>query len=200
MAARVETLRIPRPVWVTGLVIAGVSVVACLVIWHPGPLFGVAAGLMLASAPLVTRLDAVEIDGPRLRVRKLFRWVGPVDLRELDTLYYLPRTHRRPAAWLLIQSEVGPRLRWYWRINIEPGVRAQLAGRRELRVVEVAAGSRRTQIPGLADLLDDHVLSSDASVDQRTRVHVAAGRTTNRTRPSATATSSDSTGATTAAR
>jgi hypothetical protein len=172
-APRLVVLQVRRAVWITGLALAAACALLALVLWHPGPLWGVPPGLLLASFPLLAHLDAIRLDGPRLSVRRGFRWVGPVDLDHLVALGYRPPTHRRPPVWLLIQRQAGARRRWYWRWNVEPDLRARLDRLDGLRVVEVAAGGRLSEAPGLADHLADHVLTSDALVEARARAALA---------------------------
>lgn len=160
-------LQIPRRVWVGGLGLSGACVVLSVVLWNPVPLVGVFFGLFIASFPLLARLDAVKLDGTRMSVRKAIRWVGPVDLTRLVGFAYRPQSHRRPAVWLLIQREAGPRLRWYWRAGLEHHLRDMLADQRDLRLVEVAAGGSLSEFPGLAEHLAHYVLPSGALVEER---------------------------------
>lgn len=172
MTERLALPAVPRTMWIGGLVIAAASVAASVVIRNPALLWGVPIGLLLAAFPLLARLDAVELDGERLRVRRGIRWVGPVDLRNLVAFGYRPPTPRSPPVWLLIQREAGTRLRWYWRLNVERDVRTRLSAHRDLRVVEVAAGRPRSEPSALADHLARYVLASDALVEERARIAI----------------------------
>jgi len=116
--AQVLRAGVPRALWVSGFVLAAGGGALCLVLGRLEPLVLVAIGLTLAAFPLFARADAVEIDGPHVRVRRLIWWRGPVDLRQLVALVYRPMTPRSPAAWMLIQRQAGPPLRWYWRLVI----------------------------------------------------------------------------------
>jgi hypothetical protein len=158
---------------VGGAVFAAAGVLLSLALWRPEPLLIVPIGLLFVAAPLLAHLDAVELDGRWLRVRRGIRWVGPVDLDELVAFGFRPPTPRRPPVWLLIQRDAGSRFRWYWRWNVEPAVRDRLAGDRSLRVLEVAAGGACSTVPGLADHLARHVLRSDALVEARARAAFA---------------------------
>ena len=174
MTARVVVLQVPRSVQVAGAAFVVGAVLVSLVTWHAVPLLLVPIGLLFVAAPWVARLDAIELDGRWLRVRRGFRWVGPVDLGNLVALGLRPASPRRPTVWLLIQRDAGTRFRWYWRANVERGVRDRLAGDRSLRVVEVAAGGALSTVPGLADHLARYVLGSDALIEERARADLGS--------------------------
>lgn len=171
--ARVVTAQIPRPLWVGGLVVAAAAALVALALGSAWPLIVVPFGLLVATFPLIVRVDAVELDGPHLRVRRFVRWVGPVDLRQLVALVYRPRTQRAGAAWLLVQRQTGRRLRAHWRFVIGRETYERLRRQHDLRVVEVGAGSRLAPIPGLADRLAQYVLPTGAIVDERARAALA---------------------------
>lgn len=166
---QVLTLRVPRAVWITGLVIAGVCFLLGIALMEPWFAAGVLVGLLIASFPLLTRLDAVKLEGPLLSVRRGFRWSGPVNLRSLVALAHQPAAYRRPAVWLLIQREAGPKLRLTRRASLEADLREALTDQDDLQVLQVAAGSPSTEVPGLAEHLHRHVLASGALVEPRAR-------------------------------
>lgn len=177
VAERVLVLQMSRTmsrrIWIGGLVFAAACVLLSVAVWKAEPLVGVPIGLLLASFPLLVHLDAVELDGDLLSVRRGIRWVGPVDLRNVVGLGYRPMAYRRPAVWLLIQREAGPRLRWHRLIGIEREVRQHLAEQCGLQVIEVAAGSSISEVPGLAEHLAERVLGSGAVVEERARAALA---------------------------
>ncbi len=156
MAPQVLVLRSPRWIWQAGLAVSAVSLAVAIALDHPAPLVGMFGGLLVASFPLIARLDAVKLDGPQLSVRKAVRWVGPIDLRRLVALLYVPQAYRRPAQWLLIQREAGPRFRARHWIGVDTELRERLADQRDLRIVTVAAGSKLAVFPGLAAHLAEH--------------------------------------------
>ena len=156
---------------------AAVCAMLSLVLSSPLLLFGTAMGLLLAAFPLLTRLDELKLSGPMLTVRKGLHWVGPIDLRELVAIGYRRRTHRAPAAWLLVQRDAGPRFRWHRTWNFTRETRAALAGADDLRVVEVAAGSRIAEMPLVAERLAEYASRSDTVIDPPARKALPRART-----------------------
>lgn len=167
--SEVETTRVPRSWWVAGLMFACVCVASGFLLGERLLLIASMAGFLLASFPLIARLDAVKADGPLLSVRRGVRWTGPVDLRNLVALDYVPMAPRRPAVWLLIQWDTGPQLRLPTKLGMEADLRRALADHDDLRVVQVAAGQPFSQIPGLAELLRHYASSSNVLVGERAR-------------------------------
>lgn len=160
-------LEVSRKVWMGGLAFAAACAVLGLVLWRPEPLFLVPFGLMVASFPLLAHLDAIKLDGDRLSVRRGFRWVGPVDLTDLVVLGYRPMAYRRPATWMLIQRDAGPKLRWPRTLDLDSETRQRLVGQDGLRLLEVAAGSAFSEVPGLSAHIARCAVGSGAVIDSR---------------------------------
>ena len=131
-------------------------------------LAAVGAALVLVGNLVIGR-TRIAIDGPRLAVRQVIRWQGPIDVGNLVAIGYAPAVSRRMSGrWRFVQPDAGEPYRRTAYQGFEPPLADQLKQRAELRVVTVYCG-RGFLSPGFQRHLAPHVLESPALVSEAAR-------------------------------
>ena len=123
--------------------------------------FGTAA-IMVGN--LAVGRSRIAIDGPRLSVRQVVRWQGPIDLRELVAVGFWKALSRRMSSrWRLVQTVAGPEFGPTAHDGFERALVEELEIQPGLRVVTIYSG-RGFLSPGFDRHLAAHVAGTPARI------------------------------------
>ncbi len=149
-------------------------------LWNGLVAFLVVAGISLlfvfVANAIIGRIR-IAVDGPYVSVRQNLRWQGPIDLRRLVSLGYVPwRGTRFPACWMLVQREAGQTYRWTRFQAIEGELIEQLRADTTLRAIAIYCGvghGKEYLWPGLPRHLAAYVLDTQAGISTGARTAFA---------------------------
>ena len=161
---------LPSFVWWVAIAcaVAGIALAVVFQQWPFLILAAVGAALVLVGNLVIGR-TRIAIDGPRLAVRQVIRWQGPIDVGTLVAIGYAPAVSRRMSGrWRFVQPDAGEPYRRTAYQGFEPPLADQLKQRAELRVVTVYCG-RGFLSPGFQRHLAPYVLESPALVSEAAR-------------------------------
>jgi hypothetical protein len=100
---------LPTWIWSVALFTAVIGVIGIVATRHWAFLLVAVSGTVLVSIGNgVAGLSRVAVDGPRLAVRPLARWHGPIDLRTVTSVEYRPAASSRMTARWRLAGPDGP--------------------------------------------------------------------------------------------
>lgn len=130
--------------------------------------------LLILVANMVLGRTRIAVDGPRLSVRQVLRWQGPIDLRRLVAVGFTPSISPRYASnWHLIQREAGPPYRFYSGLDLERELASLIRSDRSLRAIRIYH-RRDYREAGLPRHLARYILDSQALLGANAQVALTA--------------------------
>lgn len=156
---------LPDFTWWLALAVAVFGIVMAVVAKHWAFLVVAAIGtLAIVSANVAIGRTRIAVDGPRLSVRHVLRWHGPIDLRELVAVGFWRTTSTRMSSrWRLVQTTAGPALGPSASGAFDKGLFDELRQESGLRVVTIYSG-RGFLSPGFEHHLGRYVVGSSARI------------------------------------
>lgn len=161
---------LPTFTWWFAIALGALGIVLAVAVQHWAFLIVAAAGpAMVLVGDAVIGRTRIAIDGPRLSVRHVVRWQGPIDLRELVAVGFIDVVSRRMASrWRLVQTTAGDNFGRLARDGFDAPLADELQQTPELRVVTIYSG-RGFLSPGLARHLARYVIDSPARLSPTAR-------------------------------
>jgi hypothetical protein len=156
---------LPAFIWWVAIAAGVLGLVLAIVLQQwPFVLVAASGAAAILVGNLVIGATRIAVDGPRLSVRQVRSWQGPVDLRELVALGFWKATSTRMSSrWWFVQTTAGPAFGRAAHGGFDPALLAELRPRDDLRVVTIYSG-RGFLSPGLERHIGRHVAGTPARI------------------------------------
>ena len=169
---------LPAFIWWVAIVVGALGLVLAIALrqW-PFLLVAASGAAAILVGNLVIGSTRIAVEGPRLSVRQVRSWQGPIDLRELVALGFWKATSTRMSSrWWFVQTTAGPAFGRPAHGGFDPALLAELRQRDELRVVTIYCG-RGFLSPGLERHIGRHVAGTPARISTSAQSVIAELRT-----------------------
>jgi hypothetical protein len=155
----------PAFIWWVAIAVGALGLVLAIAL-QQWPFLVVAASgaAAIVVGNLVVGRTRIAVDGPRLCVRQVRSWQGPIDLRELVALGFWKATSTRMSSrWWFVQTKAGPAFGRAAHGGFDPALLAELRSRDDLQVLTIYSG-RGFLSPGLERHIGRHVAGTPARI------------------------------------